>query len=126
MMSARTSTPPASTISSPPPETLMPRIRLPLILLVVAVVLFALGPSLVSYLTDYLWFAEIGYQQVFLRMFSAQAQLFVIVFAAGAVWLAINVRVALHSVGDSRPVFTTREGIQLALPGRKQLKSIGL
>src|SRR5688572_8370447 len=104
----------------------MPRLRLPLVVVVVVFLLFVLGPSLVGYLTDYLWFAEVGYEQVFLRMFSAQAQLFVIVFALSALWLAANVHVALRSIGESRPVFTTREGLQLALPGRQQLRTIGL
>lgn len=104
----------------------MPRLRLPLLIPAVFILVFVLGPSLVSYLTDYLWFAEVGYEQVFLRMFSAQAQLFAIVFALGALWLAANVHLALGSVGDTRPVFTTREGVQLALPGRRQLRTIAL
>jgi uncharacterized protein len=104
----------------------MPRLRLPFVIVFLVFLLFVLGPSLVGYLTDYLWFTEIGYQQVFVRMFSAQAQLFIIVFALSALWLAGNVHVALRSVGESRPVFTTREGVQLALPGRQQLRTIGL
>ncbi len=58
-------------------------------------------------------------------MFSAQAQLFVIVFAIAALWLAMNVQLALRSIGTVRPVFTTREGLQLTLPGRQQLRTIG-
>ena len=35
-----------------------------------------------------------------------------------------NLRLALASIGDLRPVFTTREGIQVPLPGRRQLRAI--
>src|SRR5207244_5836288 len=93
-----------------------------LALVVIAAVLFFAGPSLVSFYTDWLWFGELGYQQVFLTMFGAQGTLFTIAFAVAAVWLVVNVRVALASVGDLRPVFTTRDGIEVPLPGRQQLR----
>jgi len=90
---------------------------------VLALALFA-GPSLVRFYTDWLWFGEVGYQQVFLTMLRAQATLFAAVFAVAALWLAANFRLALASIGDARPVFTTREGIELPLPGRQQLRTI--
>ncbi len=91
-----------------------------LVLALFALLFFA-GPSAVRFYTDWLWFGEVGYQSVFLTMLRAQATLFVVVFAAAALWLAFNFRVALAAIGDVRPVFTTREGIQVPLPGRRQL-----
>ncbi len=61
--------------------------------------LFFAGPSLIRFYTDWLWFGEVGYQQVFLTMIRAQGTLFTITFAIGAVWLTLNLRVAL---GDRR------------------------
>jgi uncharacterized membrane protein (UPF0182 family) len=100
--------------------------RKPIRFLVFAVLalLFFGGPSLVRFYTDWLWFGEIGYQQVFLTMLRAQGTLFTITFAIGAVWLTANLRMALAAVGDLRPMFTTRDGIQVPLPGRQQLRMI--
>jgi uncharacterized membrane protein (UPF0182 family) len=86
--------------------------------------LFFAGPSAVRFYTDWLWFGEVGYQSVFLTMLRAQATLFAAAFAVAAVWLALNFRVALAAIGELRPVFTTRDGIELPLPGRGQLRTI--
>jgi hypothetical protein len=86
--------------------------------------LFFAGPSAVRFYTDWLWFGEVGYQSVFLTMLRAQATLFTVVFATAALWLSFNFRAALTGVGDLRPVFTTREGIELPLPSRRQLATI--
>jgi uncharacterized protein len=95
-----------------------------LLVFVVLALLFFAGPSLVRFYTDWLWFGEVGYQQVFVTMLRAQGTLFTIAFAIAAVWLAANLRIALATVGDLRPVFTTREGIEVPLPGRRQLRAI--
>ena len=94
-----------------------------LILVPLALVFFG-GPSLVRFYVDWLWFGEVGYQQVFLTMLRAQGTLFAVVFAVAALWLAANFRLALGSIGDVQPVFTTREGIEVPLPGRQQLHTI--
>ena len=95
-----------------------------LVALALLALLFFAGPSLVRFYTDWLWFGEVGYQQVFLTMLRAQGTLFAVTFAISAVWLGANLRLALASVGDLRPVFTTREGIEVPLPGRQQLRMI--
>src|SRR3970040_1079918 len=82
------------------------------------------GPSAIRFYTDWLWFGEVGYQQVFLTVIRAQSILFVVAFAVAAVWLGANLPRAIASIGDLRPVFTTREGIQVPLPGRRQLRAI--
>jgi len=97
------------------------------IAIVVGLVLIALVmPSLVKFYTDWLWFGEVGYQSVFLTMLRAQGLLFVIAFALASVWLAANIRAAVAGIGDLRPVFTTREGLEIALPGGRQLRTLGL
>ena len=93
------------------------------VLILLALAFFA-GPAAIRFYTDWLWFGEVGYPQVFLTVIRAQSLLFAIAFAVSAVWLAANLRLALASIGDLRPVFTTREGIQLPLPGRRQLQTI--
>src|SRR5688500_9838072 len=101
-------------------------LKRPVRLLVFAVLafLFFAGPSLIRFYTDWLWFGEIGYQQVFLTMLRAQGTLFTITFAIAAVWLTANLRMALAAVGELRPVFTTREGIEVPLPGRQQMRAL--
>lgn len=89
-----------------------------------SLLLFVAGPSLLSFYTDWLWFGEIGYQQVYTTMLRGQGTLFTIAFAFATIWLIVNLRIALSTIGNVRPVFTTREGLQVALPGRQQLRTI--
>src|SRR5688572_28094948 len=91
-----------------------------------AALLFFAGPSLLAYYTDWIWFGEAGYQQIFSVMLGAQTLMFTIVFAASALWLAGNLNLAMRSLGDMRPVFTTRDGIDIVLPPRQQLRSLVL
>ena len=100
----------------------MPQKKLRFVVLLVLAFLFFGGPSAIRFYTDWLWFGEVGYQQVFLTMLRAQGTLFTIAFAVAAVWLTVNLRVALAAIGDFRPVFTTREGLEVALPGRQQMR----
>ena len=104
----------------------MPNRPLRLLFIIVAVLLFFAGPSLLSFYTDWLWFGEAGYQQVFSTMLGAQTALFTVVFAVAALWLAGNLNLAMRSLGDMRPVFTTRDGIDIVLPGRQQMRSLAL
>jgi uncharacterized membrane protein (UPF0182 family) len=94
--------------------------------LLVVVLLFLAGPSVVRFYTDWLWFAEVGYPQIFATMLRGQGTLFTIAFIGTFAWMAINLRVALAAIGTARPVFTTREGIEVALPGREQLRTIAM
>jgi uncharacterized membrane protein (UPF0182 family) len=95
-------------------------------LLPLAILLFLAGPSLVRFYTDWLWFGEVGYQRVFLTMLQSQGTLFTITFLAAVVWLVVNLNMALAAIGNVRPVFTTREGIQVTLPGGRQLRTLAL
>jgi uncharacterized membrane protein (UPF0182 family) len=95
-------------------------------LLLVGILLFLGAPSLVRFYTDWLWFGEVGFQHVFLAMLQSQGTLFTITFVLATAWLVVNLNVALAVIGNVRPVFTTREGIQLTLPGGRQLRSLAL
>lgn len=97
-----------------------------LIVLAIVVALFFVGPTILALYTDWLWFGEVGYQQIFSTMLRAQGTMFTIVFAVAALWLAFNLNAALANIGDARPVFTTREGFEVVLPGRQQLRTIAL
>src|SRR4051794_38784855 len=94
-----------------------PRYLIPVALLLA----FFIGPSLVAFYTDWLWFGEVGYQQVYTTTLRAQGTLFVFAFAVTAAWLMVNLRYAARVLGDARPMFTTRDGIEMALPGQRQL-----
>jgi uncharacterized membrane protein (UPF0182 family) len=104
----------------------MTRVRLTVAVAILALLLFVVGPSLVGYITDYVWFQETGFQAVYLAMIGAQARLFVIVTVAALAFLLPNVLAALNSIGEGRPVFTTREGLPIRLPGKQQLRSIAV
>jgi hypothetical protein len=94
--------------------------------LALVALLFLAGPSLLRFYTDWLWFGEVGYQHVFLTMLRTQGTLFTIAFAASALWLSLNVSAAIKTMGNLRPVFTSRDGIELSLPAGRQLRPIAL
>jgi uncharacterized protein len=104
----------------------MPQRPLRALVIALALLTFFVGPSLVGFYTNWLWFSEVGYQQVFATILRAQGTLFVIVFAVAALWLTFNLRLALRAVGHIRPVFTTRDGLEVTLPGQQQLRTIAL
>jgi uncharacterized membrane protein (UPF0182 family) len=102
----------------------MPKRSARIIVLAFFALIFFAGPSLVRFYTDWLWFGEVGYQFVYATMLRSQGTLFTTVFVAALVWLALNLRAAISTIGDLRPVFTTRDGIQVPLPGRRQLGTL--
>ena len=99
-------------------------LRRPIPLAITAfVLLFVAAPSLIAFYTDWLWFGEVGYQSVYLTILRTQATLFTVVFAIAALWIDVNLRVALRSVRESRPLFITREGVEVAV-GASQLRLV--
>ncbi len=95
-----------------------------LLLVGVAILVTFVFPSAIRFYTDWLWFSEVGFQAVYITALRAQGTVFVAAFAVTALWLTINLRTALGAVSDARPVFTTREGIQVTLPGRRQMQAL--
>src|SRR5262245_21558096 len=98
----------------------------PFAIVVVAMLLFLIAPTLVGFYTDWLWFGEVGYQPVFATMLRSQGTLFALAFVCAFAWLAFNVQVAMRSIRHARLVITTRDGIELKLPGPQQLRSLVL
>ena len=92
--------------------------------LIAALVVFLAAPSFIRFYTDWLWFGELGYQFVLGTMIRSQGTLFTIVFVGMLVWLSANLRIAVASLTDARPTYTTREGFHISLPGRRQFGTI--
>ena len=99
-------------------------VRFPLLLAGLLIIMG--GPYLIVFYTDWLWFGEIGYPQIFTTRLIAQITLFATVFLLTTVWLIVNFHVALSAFSKTQSVFTTGEGIKITLPGSKQMKTIAL
>ena len=92
-------------------------------LAVLAVGLLFVVPSVVEYYTDWLWFRELGFEQVFLRTLNAQATVFGATFVAVFAFLGLNLRIArgalrrphivIARAHDGRPI--TLQGDQLTV-----------
>jgi uncharacterized membrane protein (UPF0182 family) len=93
-------------------------------IIVAGLLLFLAGPSFVRLYTDWLWFGELGYEFVMATMLRSQGTLFTIAFVAIFVWLALNLRIAVRSMTEARPTYTTPEGFRIAIPGRRQFGTI--
>jgi hypothetical protein len=98
--------------------------RLPLTLLVAVVAVFLVFPATVEWLTDWLWFGEVGYRPVYLKGFAVRGLIGALVFVVALAWLWVNARPALRSLSSTPFTFTTREGITVALPTRDQLRPL--
>ena len=85
-------------------------------LLVAALVLFTAIPSFAEFYTDWLWFRELGFEQVFLKSLSAQATTGL---AVGAVVLAVlwlNLRLSLRHLRRREFAIATPEGPRVIRP----------
>ena len=96
------------------------------VILLLAGALFFFLPFTVDFLTDWMWFGEVGYQAVYSTEITARAGLAVGVFVVAAAWLTFHVRVALGAISPAPVTFTTREGFTVALPTRDQLRPLVL
>jgi len=96
--------------------------------IVVAVLglLFFVLPSTTSFLVDWLWFEEVGYQPVYVTVLSAQAAISAGVFVVAFVWLAAHLRHALNAAAGAPASFTTREGFTINLPTREQIRPLAM
>src|SRR5512147_2920211 len=94
---------------------------------VAVIVLLALAmPQIVRYYTDWLWFGEVGFQQVFSTILRSQSLLFAGAVLISVAWFAVNVRIAVATMGDRRPTLVTRDGLEVQLPGREQVQRLAL
>lgn len=94
------------------------------VMLALAGALFFFLPFTVDFLTDWMWFGEVGYRDVYATEITVRAVLAVAVFAVAAVWLTVNVRAALSAISPAPVAFTTSEGFTVALPTREQLRPL--
>jgi uncharacterized membrane protein (UPF0182 family) len=88
----------------------------------VGVVLLAivLLPAAITFYTDWLWFGETGYQQVFLGTLKAQSQLGAVAMGLAFAALFANVLLALRTLTPRDWVLVTREGpISISLDRRR-------
>ncbi|MDO8677429.1 MAG: UPF0182 family protein [Acidobacteriota bacterium] len=92
--------------------------------LILAGGLFFVVPAMVQFLTDWMWFGEVGYRPLYVTELTARAALAAGAFVVTLVWLGLNVRKALASISPAPLAFTTREGFTVALPTRDQLRPL--
>lgn len=79
---------------------------------IIAFALFALMaiPSFAEFYTDWLWFAEVGYETVFLKSLTTRSALGSLVFLLAGAFIAFNLFVALGAVPLRNIVVVTPEG----------------
>ena len=82
---------------------------------VTLVFLAVIVPSAVRFYTDWLWFGETGYQDVFATTLAAQGALGGAAMALAFGVLLLNIRIALRALSVRTLVLTTREG-PIAIP----------
>jgi len=88
------------------------------------VLLLVAAPQLVSFYINWLWFGEIGYQEVYSTVIRSQATMFVVTLLLAFAWLAAHFTLALGRQRDIRPVFTMQNGVEISLPGVAQLRKL--
>ena len=96
------------------------------IVLVLAALAFFVLPATVDFLSDWLWFAEVGYRDVYATELTMRGLLGAGAFAIALAWLAANIRYALASISPAPMTFTTRDGFTVALPTREQIRPLVL
>jgi uncharacterized membrane protein (UPF0182 family) len=103
----------------------MPRLfGMPLILLLI--LLGTAIPACAEFYTDWLWYREVGYQQVFLRSLTARATTGMITGLAvfGVLWL--NLHLALRTLRSREFTITTAEGPRVISVDTRRLRSLVL
>ncbi|MGH9175929.1 MAG: UPF0182 family protein, partial [Vicinamibacterales bacterium] len=96
-----------------------------IVLIALALIFFVL-PSATTFIVDWLWFGEVGYQSIYAKRLSARGAIGLGVFALAFLWLAAHLRHALNAAGGAPSSFTTREGFTIVLPTRDQLRPLAL
>jgi uncharacterized membrane protein (UPF0182 family) len=93
--------------------------RAPALIISAILVLFLL-PSAVEFYTDWLWFQELGYGELFLQRLNAQAIVFIATGAAVFGFLFLNLHIARRTLTRPQIVLGTgADGRPIALEGRR-------
>jgi uncharacterized protein len=90
----------------------------------VAAVFFLL-PAFAGVYTDWLWFVETGYTQVFVTELTTRGWLWAAALSVAFLVLAVNLQVALAAMPLSPVLWVGQPGTAVTLPGRKQLRRLG-
>src|SRR5215469_8948406 len=93
-------------------------------LLATLFILFLLLPSFVEFYTDWLWFGELGYQHVFVRILSARSWIVLGVFLIALAFVLANLRVALRSLTRREMVIVTAQGPRVVVIDPARLRTI--
>jgi uncharacterized protein len=96
-----------------------------LVIVFFALLFFGL-PSLTSFVVDWLWFGEVGYQPVYLTTMYSKSLVGTTAFVVAFLWMAANLRHALNAASAAPASFTTREGFTIVLPTRDQLRPLAM
>jgi len=99
-------------------------VRLRALIIIIGAAIFFVLPVTLDFAADWLWFGEVGYQQVYSTEIGARALIAIVMFAAAIAWLAINARLALASMSLAPMSFTTRDGFTVSLPTRDQVRPL--
>ena len=100
------------------------RWRIPLFVAALALLVIVV-PSAIRFYTDWLWFGETGYQDVFVTTLTAQGTLAgaAMVLALGV--LLLNLRMAMRTISPRELVLVTREGPIAITVDRQHVQPVG-
>jgi uncharacterized protein len=82
-------------------------------------------PASITFYTDWLWFGEMGYQDVFARTLAAQGTLGAVAMAVAFGVLFVNLRIAMRMISPRQMVVHTREGPLAIAIDRYRVQPLG-
>ena len=107
-------------------------IRIPLV--IAGVVLFLILPSFINFYTDWVWFTQVGFDQVFERTLISEILLGAAVFAVAFVALLGSLRFALQEMtkpylvvgggAEVKPIVIDRKGVRVLAAGVSALAAL--
>jgi uncharacterized protein len=99
--------------------------RIPRFVLLLAGIVVLTGiPSFAEFYTDWLWFKELGYEQVFLKSLSARATIGMAVGLAVFAFLWLNLRISLRLLRRREFSISTPEGPRVITVDTGRLRSL--
>ncbi len=103
----------------------MPKLSLRIVIILGAIgVALFLVPNLVMLYTDWLWFGEVGYEEVFVRTLTTQATLALIVFVFAFAVLYGNVRLAQTALKRRQFTIMTPQGPHTIAVAPRRIKTL--
>ncbi len=93
-------------------------------LLATVLVLLLMLPSLVEFYTDWLWFGELGYQHVILRIWSTRSWIVLAAFVVILAFLLANLLIAFRSLTRRELVVVTQQGPRVVVLDPSRVKSV--